>query len=146
MTTTPVEILMEAARMGLKLGIRPGDKITFEPVERCPPDFVEVLRDHKAQLLDLLRRDDFVLVNSKAVGELLFFCEDETTKADLVAAGAEEWRIYTKDELRILVEQNRIKPFTEVELSKVHEVKRTFSAKVVPGNCVRPDLQTRGRK
>jgi hypothetical protein len=134
MTSTPAQILMRAARLGVKLGTRPGDKITFEPAERCPPEFVGTLRAHKAQFLELLRRNDFVLVDSKAVGDLLFFCEDEDTKEDLLAADAEEWRIYTRDELKLLVEQNRIKPFTEVELWKVHEIKRTFHGRIASGN------------
>jgi len=51
-------------------------------------------------------------------GETIFFCEDEDTKAALIEAGASEWSIYTRDELRILCEQNRIKPFTQAELRK----------------------------
>jgi hypothetical protein len=131
MTKTPIEVLMEAARLGLKLGTRPGDKLTFEPAERCPPDFVETLRAHKWHLLSMLSWP-FVMVDSKAVGELLFFCKDEATKAALVEAGAEEWRIYTREELRILVEQNRIKPFTDAELQKLHEIKRSLGAQIVP--------------
>jgi replication fork clamp-binding protein CrfC len=130
MTTTPVGILMEAARMGLKLGIRPGDKLTFEPAELCPQDFLETLREHKAQLLELLRRNDFVLVDSKAVGALLFFCQDDQTRAALVEAGAAEWIIYTKEELRILCEQNRVSPISAAELQKIHLLKRTFSGRI----------------
>ena len=69
-------------------------------------------------------------MDSKAVGDLLFFCEDQDTKAALLAAGAEEWRIYTKDELRLLAAQNRIKPLTDVDLRKVHEIKRTFHGRI----------------
>jgi hypothetical protein len=127
---TPVEILMRAAELGVNLGVEPPGTLTFEPALRCPQDFVEILRDRKPQLLELLRRNDFVLVDSKAVGDLLFFCEDQDTKAALLAAGAEEWRIYTKDELRLLVAQNRIKPLTDVDLRKVHEIKRTFHGRI----------------
>ena len=127
---SPVQVLMRAVELGVKLSVEPPDTLTFEPVERCPQDFVEILRDHKPQLMALLRRNDFVLVDSKAVGDLLFFCENESTKAALVPAGAEEWRIYTKDDLRILCEQNRIKPFGHAELQKVHEIKWTFGARI----------------
>ena len=64
------------------------------------------------------------------MGEDLLFCRDEDTKAALTQAGAEPWSVYTRDELRILVAQNRIKPLTEAELRKVHDIKRTFGARI----------------
>ncbi len=42
------------------------------------------------------------MVFSEILGETIFFCEDEDTKAALIEAGAEEWSIYTRDELRAL--------------------------------------------
>jgi hypothetical protein len=65
------------------------------------------------------------------LGKTIFFCEDDATKAALVKAGAEPWSVYTRDELRILVAQNRIKPLTQAELRKVHQIKRTFGARIV---------------
>jgi len=127
----PVEILMRAAELGVKLGVEPPDTLTFSPAERCPPDFVEILRDHKPQLLELLRRDDFVMVRSKALdGEILFFCQDDQTRDALVEAGADSFSIYTKDELRILCEQNRVAPISAAELRKIHDLKRTFNARI----------------
>ena len=67
---------------------------------------------------------------SERLGETVFFCEDEHTKAALVEAGASEWSIYTKAELRALVAHNRVKPFTDDELRKVHEIKRTFHGRI----------------
>ena len=55
---------------------------------------------------------------------------DEATKRALIEAGASEWSIYTRDELRILCEQNRIAPLSIAELRKVHEIKRTFSGRI----------------
>jgi hypothetical protein len=72
----------------------------------------------------------FILVFSESLGETVFFCEDEDTKAALVAAGAESFSIYTQDELRILVAQNRVAPLSIAELRKVHEIKRTFSGRI----------------
>jgi hypothetical protein len=43
---------------------------------------------------------------------------------------ADEWSIYTKDELRILVAQNRVAPLSIAELRRVHEIKRTFSGRI----------------
>ena len=70
------------------------------------------------------------MVFSQILGETIFFCEDEHTKTALVEAGADEWSIYTRPELRILVAQNRAKPFLTDELCKVHEIKRTFSGRI----------------
>ena len=129
MTTTPAEVLLRAAQLGVKLGQRPSGKLTFDPADRCPPDFVATLQAFKQPLLALLGLP-FVLVDSKAVGELLFFVQDERTKEALVEAGAEPWSIYIYNELQILVAQNRIKPLTQAELRKVHEIKRTFGARI----------------
>jgi hypothetical protein len=52
MTTAP-EIYQRAARLGLTLEAR-GDKLAVIPAQRCPPDFANVLRQHKRELLDLL--------------------------------------------------------------------------------------------
>jgi hypothetical protein len=99
------------------------------PAERLSPDFGEVLKAHKPVLLALLKLP-FVQVYSEAVEEVLFFCQDEATQAALIEAGADEWSIYTKDELRGLVAQNRVAPLSAAELRKVHEIKRTFSGRI----------------
>jgi hypothetical protein len=51
--TTPHEIYLEAARRGLRLEPA-GDKLAVIPKGRCPPDFADVLRQHKGELLDWL--------------------------------------------------------------------------------------------
>lgn len=71
------------------------------------------------------------MVKSKALGgDRVLFCEDEDTKAALIEAGAEPWSIYTRDELRLLVAQNRVAPLSQAELGKLHEIKRTFGARI----------------
>ena len=129
---TTIEVLQEAADHGLKLGFEPPDTLTFEPAERCPKDFVPVLKAHKPALLPLLQSKGvtWIEVYSERLGETIFFCEDEHTKASLVEAGASEWSIYTKDELQALVAQNRVAPLSDDELRKVHQMKRTFNARI----------------
>jgi hypothetical protein len=127
--TTTIDVLKRAGDIGLKLGIEPPDTLTFQPVDLCPPDFAEMLRAHKPALMALLKLP-FVMVESEILGETVFFCQDEATKAALQEAGAEPWSIYTKDELRTLCEQNRIAPLSPAELRKVHEIKRTFSGRI----------------
>jgi hypothetical protein len=128
-TATTIEVLQKAAEYGLKLGFEPPDTLTFQPANRCPIEFAITLQAHKPRLLALLRLP-FCMVFSEILGETLFFAEDEATKAALVEAGAELLSIYTKDELRILVAQNRAKPFLPDELCKVHEIKRTFHGRI----------------
>ena len=53
-----------------------------------------------------------------------------TPKRALVEAGAEEWSIYTKAELRVIVAQNRVAPLSAGELKQLHQIKRTFNARI----------------
>jgi hypothetical protein len=128
-TATTVEVFQKAAELGLKLGVEPPDTLTLQPASRCPADFADALRVNKWHLLHLLGLP-FVMVYSKAIEETVFFCQDEDTKAALVQAGADEWSIYTRSELRILCEQNRIAPLSATELKHLHQIKRTFNARI----------------
>jgi hypothetical protein len=112
----------------LKLGVELPETLTVQPDFRCPPDFTMTLREHKRLLLPLLSLP-FVMLFSETLGETIFFCEDERTKNDLTQAGASEWSIYTRDELRILIAQNRVAPLTFSELKLLHAFKRTFNAR-----------------
>jgi hypothetical protein len=129
MTPAPIQLLMTAAELGLKLAMEPGDTLTVEPAVKCPGDFVVTLKAHKWSLLLLLRLP-FLMIYSERLGETVFFCEDDDTKAALGQAGASEWSIYTKAELRTLCAQNRIAPLSATELRKVHELKRTFQGRI----------------
>ena len=129
MTLTPIQVLQEASELRLTLGFEPPDTLTFQPARLCSAEFAEVLKAHKPALLTLLKLP-FVMVFSQILSETIFFCEDEDTRAALVEAGAEPWRIYTKDELRVLVAQNRVAPLSPAELRKVHEIKRTFDGRI----------------
>jgi hypothetical protein len=124
MTLPPIAVLKEVAEHGLKVEAH-GNDLHVIPGDRVPKDFVPVLKTHKPQLLALLRLP-FCMVYSEALGETIFFCEDEDTRGALEEAGASKWSIYTRDELRILCAQNRIAPFSDAELRKVHQIKRTF--------------------
>jgi len=130
MSDTPIAILRKAADFGLRLSFIPPDTLDVKASGLAwPREFADTLRDHKPQLLALLRLP-FVMVDSEILGETIFFCADEDTKAALAQAGAEEWSIYTKDELRVLVAQNRVAPLSPDELRKVHEIKRTFNGRI----------------
>jgi antirestriction protein len=129
MTPAPIALLEQAADCGLRLSFEPPDTLTVEPARLCTPEFADVLRAHKVALLALLRLP-FVMVYSQALEGTIFFCQDANTKEALVKAGAESWSIYTRDELQILVTQNRIAPLTAAELRKVHEIKRAFDGRI----------------
>jgi hypothetical protein len=129
MSDTPIAILRKAADFGLRLSFIPPDALDVKASGPWPKDFADTLRTHKVQLLALLRLP-FVMVESQILEETIFFCADEPTRAALIAAGADEFSIYTRDELRILCEQNRLAPLSPAELRKVHEIKRTFSGRI----------------
>ena len=128
---TAFQLAAEAEQRGLTLRAA-GHYLDVIPARLCPPDFAEKLSAHKSQLLALLRTKGvtWIEVFSERIGETLFFCEDDDTKAALVEAGASEWSIYTKAELRTLCAQNRIAPISSDELWKLQEIKRTFNGRI----------------
>jgi hypothetical protein len=132
MTPTTIEIFQQATERGLRFKAV-GNKLHVNPGRSCPPDFVPMLRAHKPSLLSLLQLP-FVMVDSKALGESVFFCDDEKTKGTLLEAGADPWSIYTRDELRILVAHNRAKPFIPEELCRLHEIRKAFRGRIGTDN------------
>jgi len=128
MMPTTIDVFQRAAQRGLRLKAV-GSDLHVKPGSGCSLDFAETLREYKPCLLSLLQLH-FVMVYSERIGETFFFCEDEDTKAALVEAGASEWSIYTKAELRTLCAQNRIAPLSDTELRKVYELKRTFQGRI----------------
>ena len=129
---TTLEVLSEAQERGLVLSAR-GDQLAVAPNRLLSPDFKGKLREFKPALLPLLRTKGvtWIDVYSETLEETIFFCEDEAAKTALVEAGADPWSIYTKDELRVLVAQNRVKPFLPDELLRLHAAKRTFNPRSV---------------
>jgi len=129
---TAFDVLSESHQLGLTLWAKDNGRLGFKPERLCSPELRQKLSVHKPQLLALLRTKGitWIEVFSERLGETVFFCEDEHTKAALVEAGASEWSIYTKSELRTLVAQNRVAPFSAAELRKLHEIKRTFNARI----------------
>jgi len=130
---TAFDVLSESHQLGLTLRAKDNGKLGFKPERLCSPEFREKLSAHKTQLLALLQTKGvtWIEVFSERIGETFFFCEDEDAKGALVEAGACEWSIYTKSELRQLVQQNRIAPLTAAELRKVHEIKRSFFGRIL---------------
>jgi len=51
---TPQEIYREALRRGLRLEMR-GDKLAVIPAKDCQPEFADVLRQHRIEILELLK-------------------------------------------------------------------------------------------
>ena len=129
MTPTPISILQRAADLGLKLNFVVPDKLDIKASGPWPRSFADTLREHKPQLIALLGLP-FVMVFSETLKETVFFCADDDTRDALIQAGASEWSIYTRAELQILCEQNRVAPLSPDELRKVHEIKRTFNGRI----------------
>src|ERR1035438_2897555 len=51
---TAADLCREATRRGLHLEPLDGDRLAVTPASLCPPDFADVLRQHKRAILDLL--------------------------------------------------------------------------------------------
>jgi hypothetical protein len=126
---TAIEVLQKAAEFGLKLGFEPPDTLTVQPANRCPVEFAIKLKALKPRLLALLRLP-FVMAYSQILEETIFFCDDQATKAALVEDGADFFSIYTRDELQILIEHNRARPFVPDELIRLHRARGRFNARI----------------
>jgi hypothetical protein len=128
---TPLEILDAACERGLSLNMR-GGQLAVSPNRLLTPDFEGTLREFKPVLSPLLasKGRTWIELYSERLGETVFFCEDEAAQVLLVASGASEWSIYTKAELRTLIVQNRVAPFSDAELRKLHEIRKTFHARI----------------
>jgi hypothetical protein len=50
-------LLRESARFGIHVSRR-GDRLILTPPGKCPDDLRELLREHKAQILDLLEAEE----------------------------------------------------------------------------------------
>ena len=58
---TALDLFNEATRRGLQLEPRHGGLLAVSPANLCPPDFADVLRQHKSELLDLLEANRHAL-------------------------------------------------------------------------------------
>jgi hypothetical protein len=125
---TAMHVIHQATALGLRLKAV-GNDLHVNPSRCCPPEFIERLRTHKPRLLPLLTLP-FLMMDSKALGETIFFCEDEDTKAALVEAGAEPASVYTREELHVLVDQHRRAPITAAELLRIHGTRRAFNGRL----------------
>jgi hypothetical protein len=121
---SPVEILFAVNQEAGH--IEPaGDKLrVFLPAD-CPPELKEVIRQHKAALLDLLRLN-FVVVRSDTLNTTVFWTPDESTKEALVNKGVHRGDIYTASELEQLVNRR----VTDKELPLIHAAKKCFDGKL----------------
>src|SRR5512132_76408 len=128
-TTTTIEVFQKAAELGLKLGFEPPDTLTLQPASRCPPEFADALRAHKLYLLVLLRLN-WLITYSQTLKETIFFCDDEDTRNVLVEAGAAQCCVYTRSELRVLLEHHREAPLSVSELLQIHSARRLFNARI----------------
>jgi hypothetical protein len=107
-----------------------GDQLRALLPVGCAAELKNSIRQHKLELLALLRLE-FLMVRSGVLNDTIFFAADEETKTALVDAGAEPGRVYTREELRLLIHQHRHKPITAAELLHIHTAKRMFNGRIV---------------
>jgi hypothetical protein len=121
---TPVEILLTVAAIGGRLE-PDGDKLWMHLPADGPPGLKVAIRQHKTDLLELLRLD-FWVVRSDTVNAMLFWVPDQTTVDCLAAAGADLGSIYTASELEQLVRRR----VTVEELPLIHAANQRFNGKL----------------
>jgi hypothetical protein len=88
------------------------------------------LRLYKWHLLVLLKLS-WVMAYSQTLKETIFFCDDDDTRNCLIEAGAAPCRVYTRSELRTLLNHHREAPLSVGELLRIHHAKRTFGGTIV---------------
>lgn len=126
--TTPLDVLSTVCNLGGRLSVV-GDKLRLRLPADSSPELKAAVFTHKSALLRLLRCT-FVIVDSDALNEVVFFAADEETKTVLVDAGAKPGCVYTHEELRSLVDEHRHEPITPAELLRIHAAKRMFNGRI----------------
>lgn len=116
---TPVEILLRVVSIGGELDIENG-RLRMRLPPDCPPELKDEIRQHKCDLLDLMRLTFWF--QSGVLKSLIFFVADDATKQLLVGAGVDPGIVYTKPELAMLIHQ-RVKP---EELPLLHAARQIF--------------------
>lgn len=123
--TTPFDVLLGVLGVGGKLG-QAGDRLRMLLPANCPPELKNAIRQHKFELLELLRLD-FLVVRSDALDTIVFWTPDEVTKGSLVAAGADSENIYTASELEQLIHRR----VAATELPLFHAAKQRFQGRLI---------------
>jgi hypothetical protein len=111
---TAMELYQEAIRRGLRLEPR-GDKLAIYPKGKCPPEFADVLRQHKPELLSWLE------------GRAARLPEDEIpwlhVARQVLAGEFDGADISTRDSLRIGL-QSIQHPLCQQALNRTHSNQR----------------------
>ena len=128
MTLSTIQVLERAADLGLKLAIAAPDRLTYQPIEKCPLDFVETLKTYKGRLLNLLRLP-FVMVFSETLGETIFFCADDDTRTALIEAGARVAHLHSRRTARSFANRTALRRSLPLNCGKSMRSNATFNAK-----------------
>jgi len=102
-----------------------GDKVRVRLPLDCSLELKDAIRRQKIGLLRLLN-SAFLIVESRVLNEIVFFVPDEATKQLLIVSGARRGKIYTRNELQVLVERRP----SPKELRLIHEAKQRFTGTV----------------
>ena len=132
----PAETLVAVAASGGRLQPA-GDRIRALLPVNCPNDLRGEIRQHKAELLALLQRR-FLIVHSAVLNETIYFAADEAANTALLNAGAEVGCVYTRGELRLIVDQHRRGSLTPADLLYMHRAKRMFNGQISDASENRP--------
>jgi hypothetical protein len=127
---TPQALLDELERLNVKLTLN-GDKLQLEaPAGVLTPDLREKIRQHKPELItllkkaqrvkQLLRQQGWVVIHSSLLNENVVWCRDETVSIPARLSGLPR---YTLAEIKILTSEPEPSPD---DLRLLHAAKKAF--------------------
>jgi hypothetical protein len=137
--TDAIAVVGKLTMLGIKVTVV-GNKLLLEPGSRVPPELVEELRQHKAEIIEVINspglfespplwhaetiaavveREGICIFWSQLFAEMVAFIKDDSFKGHAPCGVVE----YTVKELRALF-GSKTKPLSDHSLCLLHEAKR----------------------
>jgi len=135
---TPVSTFLAVLETGGRFAPADGDKLRVMLPADCSADLKDAIRAHKDGLLALLAGPPFIVVRSDVTQpDLLLWVATDRDRDFLISLGAPAGAVYTRDELRAIVNRN---PDADT-MTLLHRTKRTFGGRVFADSGCNPNLQ-----
>lgn len=122
-----IETMLAVLNVGGRFAPADGDKLRVGLPADCPVELKDAIRANKGGLLALLAGPPFVVVRSEiSQPDLLLWVATDRDRDFLISLGAPAGAIYTREELRAIVQRN---PDAD-SLTVLHRCKQTFGGRI----------------